>query len=75
MDDSVIACDEIVEETFPTNFKEKKVTCKMQNFYFFFFLFLLITIALLIVVCIYCYLINIEQNKSVYYHFTTQIMN
>ena len=24
MDDSAITCDEIIEETFPTNFKEKK---------------------------------------------------
>ena len=62
MDDSVIACDEIVEETFPTNFKEKKVTRKMQNFYIFFG-FLLITIALLIV-CIYCYLIKYRAKQK-----------
>ena len=39
----------------PTNFSEKKATCKMQNFYIL-LAFLLIAIALLIVVSIYCYL-------------------
>ena len=34
MDDSVITCDEITGETkaVPTNFNEKKVACKAQNF-------------------------------------------
>ena len=34
MDDSAITCDEIIEETFPTNFKEKKqaVTHKISIF-------------------------------------------
>ena len=37
MDDSAINCDEITEscnketQTIPTNFNEKKATCKMQN--------------------------------------------
>ena len=62
MDDSAIICDEIIElfdedaeaksynktKTIPTNFNEKKETCKTQNFYFL-IAFLLITIALLIV--------------------------
>ena len=46
---------EIMEEikTIPTNFNEKKLVCKIQNFYIL-FAFLLITIALLIAVTIYC---------------------
>ena len=60
IDDLVIRCDEIVEETktAPTNFNEKKKgTCKTQNFYIS-LAFVLITIALLIAVSIYCYLIK-----------------
>ena len=39
MDDSTIICDEVIKsheekiQTIPTNFNQKKVTCKMQNFY------------------------------------------
>ena len=39
MDDSAITCEEILElymketKTIPTNFKEKKVACRAQNFY------------------------------------------
>ena len=33
LDDSVITCDEIIEETVAANFNEKKATCKMQNLY------------------------------------------
>ena len=46
---------EIMEEikTIPTNFNEKKLVSKIQNFYIL-FAFLLITIALLIAVTIYC---------------------
>ena len=58
----------------PTSFKEKKAICKMQNFYIL-VAFLLINITLLITIGIYFYLINIEQNKNIYYHFATQIMN
>ena len=67
-------CDEIIEETktIPPNFNEKKTTCKAQNFYTS-LAFLLITVALLIDVSIYCYQINIEPNKNIYYHFTSQI--
>ena len=32
MDDSVITCDEIIEEIVSINFNEKKATCKTQNF-------------------------------------------
>ena len=61
MDDSAITCDEMIdadaeaksndEETkaFPTNFNEKDLTYKTQNFYIL-LTFLLITIALLITV-------------------------
>ena len=57
IDDSVITCDEIIEET--KTIKQiliKKVDCQSQNFYFL-LAFLLITNALLIAVSIYCYLI------------------
>ena len=67
MDNSTITCDEVIEsyneetKTIPTNFNEKKATCKMQNFYIL-HAFLLITIALLIAVSIYCYLIKYRAN-------------
>ena len=63
MDNLTITCHEIIEsydegiKTIPTNFNEKKATCKTQNVYIFLAI-LLITIALLIVVSIYYYLIN-----------------
>ena len=63
MDDSAIISDEVIEsydeeiKTIPTNFNEKKATCKIQNFYVL-LAFSLITITLLIAVSIYCYLIK-----------------
>ena len=57
MGDSVITGDEIIEETFPTNFNEKKATCKTQNLYIL-LAFLLITKSLLTAVSVYCYLIK-----------------
>ena len=36
MDDSVITCDEIIEEIVPANFNEKKATCKTQISIFYF---------------------------------------
>ena len=55
IDDSVITCEEITDaegksideeaKTVPTNFNEKNITCKAQNFYIL-LTFLLITIAL-----------------------------
>ena len=77
MDDSAIACDEVIEsndeetKTIPTNFNEEKVICKMQNSYIL-LTFLLITIVLLIAVNIYCYLINyLEiQKHLVTFHVT-----
>ena len=62
-------CDEVIEsyneetKTIPTNFNEKKATCKTQNFYIL-LAFLLITIALLIAVCIYCYLIKYRTKQK-----------
>ena len=57
MNDLAVICDVIDgdDETkaISTNFNEKKVTCKTQNFYLLLAV-LLITIALLTVVCIYC---------------------
>ena len=55
MDDLAIKCDEIMKsfdeeiKPLPTNFNEKKVTCKIQNLYIL-LAFLLITTALLIAV-------------------------
>ena len=71
MDDSVIMCDEVIEETISTNFNEKKTTCNMQNFYILLTL-LLITTALLIAVSIYCYLIKYQakQNHLLPFHDT-----
>ena len=57
IDDSVIACDRILETTksIPTNFNEKKVICKMKNFYIL-LVFLLIPMTLLIAVSIYFFI-------------------
>ena len=53
IDNSVIMCDEIIEETktIPTNLNEKNVLCKRKSFCIL-LTFLLITIALLIAVTI-----------------------
>ena len=56
MDYSVITCDEIIEVE-KTNFNEKNITCKTQNF-FILLGFLLITISLLIAVSVYCHLMK-----------------
>ena len=43
MDDSAITCDKIIEyfneetKAISTNFNEKKVSCKKQNFYLHFY--------------------------------------
>ena len=77
MDNSAIMCDEVIKshnedsevmsydktKTIPTNFNEKKATCKIQNFYIL-VVFLLITIALLIAVSIYCYLIKYQAKQK-----------
>ena len=73
MYDSVIMWDEIIEETkpIPTNFNEKKVACKTQDFYSL-RAFLLITITLLIAVSMYCYLIKyrVKQKHLLPFHVT-----
>ena len=73
MDDSVITCDEIIEERVATNLRENKTNCKTQNLYIL-LAFLLITIALLISVSIYGYLIKYREKKKIYCHFTSQII-
>ena len=68
-DDSAITYDVIIEsydkeaEIVPTNFKEKKSTCKTQIFYIL-LAFLLITTALFIAANIYCYLIKYQANQK-----------
>ena len=55
MHDSAIICDEVIDadaklgpkdddetKIIPTNFNEKKVTCKMQNFIFYLHFYLLL---------------------------------
>ena len=74
MDDSMITCDEIIEETVTTNFNEKKSTCKTQNFYIL-LAFLLLTVALLIALSNCCCLIKYQAKKNIYYHFTRQVIN
>ena len=53
----------------PTNFNEKKATCKTQKFYIL-LAFLLITIALLIVASIYCRLIKYQAKQLLPFHYT-----
>ena len=76
----IVSCDEDAEaksydetKTIPTNFNEKKATCKTQNIYIL-PAFLLITIALLIAVSIYCYLIKYQakQKHLLPYHDTNK---
>ena len=68
MDDSVITCEVVIEwydkeiKTIPTNFNEKNITCKAQNFYIL-LIFLSIIVPLLIAVSMYCYLIK-HQAKN-----------
>ena len=78
MDDSAIICDEIIElfdedaeaksydktKTIPTNFNEKKETCKTQNFYF------LIINYYSIIDSICCYLIKhrVKQKHLLLFH-------
>ena len=69
MDNLTITCHEIIEsyyegiKTIPTNFNEKKATCRTQNFCIS-LAFLLITIALLIAVSIYSYLIKYRSKQK-----------
>ena len=57
-----------------TNFNEKNITCRTQNFYIL-SAFSLITIVLLIAVSIYCYLIKYRAKQKHYYHFTNDPKN
>ena len=68
MDDSAIIWDEVMDadnktKTIPTNFNEKKVTCKRQDFYILLAI-LLITITLLLAVSVYCYLIKYQAKQK-----------
>ena len=71
MDDSTIICDEVIKsyneetKTIPTNFNEKKVTCKTQIFDIL-LAFLLITIVLLIAVRMSCYLIKCRAKQKTF---------
>ena len=51
----------------PTNFNEKKLSCKTQSFCIL-LAFSLITIALLITVSIYCYLIKYQPKDLLPFH-------
>ena len=65
IDDSVNACDKIIEETktVTTNFDEKNAICKTEKLHLL-LVFLSITIALLIAVSIYCYLIKYKSKQK-----------
>ena len=69
----MIKLDEIIEESkiVSTSFNEKKVTCKIKNFYIL-LVVLLIIIALLIAASIYCYLIKYQAKlkRLLPYHVT-----
>ena len=68
IDDLVITCDEIIEETKTENshkkfFYEKNAICKTKNFCIL-LAFLLFNIALLIAASIYCYLIKYKWKQK-----------
>ena len=77
-------CDEIIDmqaksndkepKTVPTNYNEKNITCKTQNFYIL-LTFLLITIVLLIAVSIYRYLIKYQAKQKQKHLLTFQVTN
>ena len=73
MDDSGIICDEIINVK-ETNFNEKDITCKTQNYYIL-LAFLLITITLLIAVSINCYLIKYQAKNILSFHNTNNELN
>ena len=64
-DNSVITCDEIMEEwkTFQKNYNKKKVNSKTKKFSVL-LIFLLITVALLTAFSIYCYLIKYQVKQK-----------
>ena len=67
--DNLAICDEVIKsydeeiKTIPTSFNEKKVACKIQNFYILLD-FLFITIKSLIAVSIYCCLIKYQAKEK-----------
>ena len=63
--DSVITCDEIIEDKKQLQpiLMKKKAICKTKTF-FVLLVFLLILIVLLIAISIYCYLINYKQDQT-----------
>ena len=63
-------------KSIPTNPNEKKVICKMKNFYIT-LAFLLVTMTLLIVVSIYCFIKYRAKQKNLLpiYHFTTPVIS
>ena len=63
--DSVIMCDDIIEETktVTTSFNEKNAIYKTKDFYIL-LAFFLITITLLIVASIYCLLIKHKSKQK-----------
>ena len=67
--DSVIMCDDIIEETktVTTSFNEKNAIYKTKDFYIL-LAFFLITITLLIVVSIYFYLIKYQRKHLLPFH-------
>ena len=69
--DSEITWVEVIKptKTIPKIFNAKKATCKMANFYISLALFL---IAILLLITI---IICTDQNKNIYYHITTPVIN
>ena len=79
-DNSVIMCDEIIEEetkTVTTNFNEKKKAICKTKFFYILLVFLLINIALWIAVSIYCYLLKYgaKQKHVLRVHDTNNELN
>ena len=72
----MITCDKIIEErkTVQTNFNKTKVICKTRKLYIL-LAFKSFTIVLLITVTFTVTWQNINQNKNIYYQFTSQIKN
>ena len=72
MDESVIPCDEIIEDTVPVSFNKKLQPVKKKKKLYILLAFLLITIALLIAISIYCYVIlyKAKQKHLLQFNFT-----
>ena len=64
MDDKIIELTKAIPtKTISKNFNEKKVKCKIENFYIS-ITFLTITIAVLLAVSIYCYLMKHRSKQE-----------